>query len=194
MGLAKHFEEQLERFLTNTDEIRRDFSGQKAIYGPEIVEQKANSIQRAMRNLCDELLSIVTKPEYQDALAIDELSREMQMSNQKHQNASEHQASRIKELERHLARLQTILKEKDLFIEELKKENADLQDTVSARNTKIANIHHHYNRLAEKTTDQVPHKADQESEETKELEVPELSFKELLEQAAQSADIKDKRK
>lgn len=194
MGLAKHFEEQVERFLTNTDEIRRDFSGEKAIYGPEIVEQKANAIQRAMRNLCDELLSIVTKPDYQDAFVVDELSREMQKSNQKHQSESEQQASRIKGLEKQLTRLQSVLNDKDRFIEELKRENADLQETVSERNTKIANIHHHYNRLIDKPTDKAPDSANKESEEMQKVEVPELSFKELLEQAAQSADIKDKRK
>jgi hypothetical protein len=193
MGLAKYFEERIERFMTNADEIRRDFSGQKAIYGPEIVEQKAHAIQRAMRNLCDELLSIVTNPEYQDALALEELALEMKEVDQRHQEESKENQDTTQRLKSQLIRLQSVLNAKELYLENLKVENAELHDTVRAKETKIANIHSYYKNRIEKADNSCKPADELVNQPEGKAPEKELSFRELLEIAANSASINDKR-
>mgnify|MGYP000256180917 CR=1 FL=1 len=183
MGLAKFFEERIERFLEEADQLRNSINCQTEDYEADLNQQKAYTMYRAIRNLSNELLNIVTDPENQDSLAIHTLSVETAKTEKKHDYEVQKLKQEIESLRSRALLLEKIIAEKENFIADLKNENSGLQKVITQKDIKIADIKKFYDaRISNLTTRDVT--IDKKNDDAKEAKsVRELSFKEIMEQA-----------
>ena len=193
MALAKYFEERIERFLGDCDDIQKELSETQNKADAEFIEYKSNRIRIAMSQMVDELLGICTKPEYQDALFLEELSQELDSAENEIKSMEERLKDRETSLMTKLSQMRLILEDKDQHITTLSDEINKQNELISKQQFKISEIHTYYKQRENKNSPKVEPEESPSPNKEKPKE-PTLSFRELLEQSAQEATIADKRK